>query len=272
MAATRVYGTILFVERSCQNHHQNAFRDGRITICGEVMKELRFAVRNTFAIFFTYLFIGIAFGILMSDAGYGVLLTTASSLFIFAGSMQLVMVPMMTSGASLISLALMAFFINARHIFYGIGFIEKFRRMGWRCPYMIMTLTDETYSVLCSVQYEEGLDEDKAAFLIAMLDHLYWVFGCFIGACAGQFLQFDMRGIDFSATAFFLVVVVNQWREYRSRLPFLTAAVCALGFYLLLGREYFLIPTLVTCLAALILLRKPIEEKEGTQKAKGRHA
>ena len=112
------------------------------------MKELRFAVRNTFAIFFTYLFIGIAFGILMSDAGYGVLLTTASSLFIFAGSMQLVMVPMMTSGASLFSLALMTFFINARHIFYGIGFIEKFRRMGWRCPYMIMALTDETYSVL----------------------------------------------------------------------------------------------------------------------------
>ena len=73
-----------------------------------------------------------------------------------------------------------------------------------------------------------------------------------------------MRGIEFSATAFFLVVVVNQWRTYRSRLPFLTAAVCALGFYLLLGREYFLIPTLVTCLAALILLRRPIGKKEDT--------
>ncbi len=227
------------------------------------MRELRFAAKNTIPIFFTYLFIGIAFGILMSDAGYGVLLSTASGLFIFAGSMQLVMVPMLTSGASLYSLALMAFFINARHIFYGIGFIEKFRAMGWRCPYMILALTDETYSVLCSAQYEPGLDENRAAFLIALLDHLYWVFGCFIGSCAGQFLQFDMRGIEFSATAFFLVVVVNQWRQYRSRLPFLTAAVCALGFYLLLGKEYFLIPTLITCLVALFLLRKPIETKEG---------
>ena len=227
------------------------------------MKEFRFAVKNTIPIFFTYLFIGIAFGILMSDAGYSILLTTASSLFIFAGSMQLVMVPMMTSGAPLSSLALMAFFINARHIFYGIGFIEKFRRMGWRYPYMILTLTDETYSVLCSVQYEANLDEDKAAFLIAMLDHIYWVFGSFIGACAGRFLQFDMRGIEFSATAFFLVVVVNQWQQYRSKLPFLTATVCALGFYLLLGKEYFLIPTMITCLAALILLRKPIETREG---------
>ena len=97
-----------------------------------------------------------------------------------------------------------------------------------------------------------------------MLDHFYWVFGCFIGACAGRFFQFDMRGIEFSATAFFLVVVVNQWRQYRTRLPFLTATVCALGFYLLLGKEYFLIPTLVSCLAALLFLRKPVEQQEGT--------
>ena len=128
------------------------------------MREFHFALKNTLPIFFTYLFIGIAFGILMSDAGYSVPLITASSFFIFAGSMQLVMVPMMTSGASLLSLALMAFFINARNIFYGIGFIEKFSRL---------TLTDETYSVLCSVQYEEDLDEDTAAFLIALFDHMY---------------------------------------------------------------------------------------------------
>lgn len=227
------------------------------------MKEFRFAVRNTVPVFFTYLFIGIAFGILMSDAGYSVILTAASSFFIYAGSMQLVMVPMMTSGAPLLSLALMAFFINARHIFYGIGFIERFRRMGWRYPYMILTLTDETYSILCSVQYGEGLDEDKAAFLIAMLNHCYWVLGSFTGACAGRFLQFDMRGIGFSATAFFLVVVVNQWQQYKSKLPFLTAAVCALGFHLLLGKEYFLIPAMIACLAALILFRKPVETKEG---------
>ena len=130
---------------------------------------------------------------------------------------------------------------------------------------MILTLTDETYSVLCSVQYEEGLDEDKAAFFIAMLDHLYWIFGCFIGACAGRFLPFNLSGIEFSATAFFLVVVVNQWRECRSRLPCLADAVCALGFYALLVSVYFLIPPLVTCLAALILLRGPIEAKEGTR-------
>ena len=226
------------------------------------MRELRFAVKNTVPIFFTYLFIGIAFGMLMIDAGYGVLLSVLSALFIYAGSMQLVMVPMMTSGAPLITLALMTFFINARHIFYGIGFIDRFRKMGRRRFYMIFALTDETYSVLCSVRYDEGLDKDRAAFFIAMLNHLYWIFGCLIGACAGRFLPFDMRGIEFSATAFFLVVVVEQWRQYRSKLPFLTAAGCALLFCLLLGRDYFLIPTLTACLAGLLLLRGPIERQE----------
>ncbi len=227
------------------------------------MKELRFAVRNTVPIFFTYLFLGIAYGILMSDAGYSVLMTAASSLFIYAGSLQFAMVPLMSSGASLLSLALMALFINARHLFYGIGFIEKFRRMGWRYPYMVFSLTDETYSLLCSVQYGPELSENRAAFLMALLNHLYWIAGCTAGACAGHFLQFDMRGIEFSATAFFLVVVVNQWRQSRSRLPFLTAAGCILVFYLLLGKDYFLIPTLAACLAVLLILRRPFEQKEG---------
>ena len=231
------------------------------------MRELRFAVRNTIPIFFTYLFIGIAFGVLAVDAGYSVALSVASALLIYAGSMQLVMIPMMTSGASLITLALMTFFINARHIFYGISFVERFRKMGWRGAYMVLALTDETYSILCSAQYDPGINEDRAAFCIALLNHLYWIFGCLFGACAGRLLPFDMKGIDFSATAFFLVVVVNQWRQYRAKLPFLTAATCALGFYLLLGKEYFLIPTLVMCLAALLLLRGPIEKKEGREDA-----
>ncbi len=227
------------------------------------MKEFRFALKRTVPVFFTYLFIGVAFGILMDEAGYGVLLSAASALFVFAGSMQLVMVPLLASGASLFTLALTALFVNARHIFYGVGFIEKFRAMGARYPYMILTLTDETYSILCSVKYDPGLDEDKSAFFIAALNHLYWIFGCVVGALAGRFLPFDLRGIEFSAVALFLVVVTEQWRAYRSKLPFITAAVCAIGFFVLLGKEYFLLPALLACLAALLLLRGPIEKKEG---------
>ncbi|MBR0536681.1 MAG: branched-chain amino acid transporter AzlC, partial [Clostridia bacterium] len=132
-----------------------------------------------------------------------------------------------------------------------------------RYPYMVMALTDETYSILCSVRYNAGLDEDKSAFFIAMLNHIYWISGCTLGAFAGSFLQFDLRGFEFSATALFLVITVNQWRRYKTKLPFLTAAGCAVIFFLLLGKEYFLIPTLLSCLALLLLLRSPIEKKEG---------
>ena len=225
------------------------------------MRELRFAIKNTVPIFFTYLFIGIAYGVLMSGAGYSAALTAASSLFIYAGSLQLTMVPLMKAGASLPSLAVLAFFINARHLFYGIGFIERFRTMGWRRPYMIFALTDETYSVLCNLRAEEGPDGQRAMFLIALLDHLYWVLGSTAGALAGTFLPFDTRGIEFSATAFFLVVAVNQWRESRTRLPFLLAAACALVFLLLLGKESFLIPTLTACTLGLALLRGPVEKR-----------
>ncbi len=227
------------------------------------MKEFRFALKQTVPIFFTYLFLGVAFGVLMSDAGFDAGFSAAAAVFIFAGSLQLVMVPLMASGASLLTIALTSLLINARHIFYGIGFIEKFRRMGARYPYMIFSLTDETYSILSSVRYPEGLDEDRCAFFIAMLNQSYWILGCTLGACAGSYLQFDMRGFEFSAVALFLVVVTDQWRQYKTKLPFLVAAACAVGFFLLLGKEYFLVPTLLASLAALLVLRGPIEKKEG---------
>ena len=229
------------------------------------MREFNFALKQTVPIFFTYLFIGVAFGALMSEAGYGILLTVASAVLIYAGSMQLLMVPMLAGGAPLWSLAVTALLINARHIFYGVGFIERFRKMGWRAPYMVLSLTDETYSLLSSVRYEDGMDASRAAFWIAALDHIYWIFGCLLGAAAGRFLPFDLRGLEFSATAFFLVVVVDQWRMHRSKIPFITALVGAACFLLLFGRENFLIPTLLSSAAALLLLRSPVEKKEAGQ-------
>ena len=129
------------------------------------MKEFNFAIKQTFPIFFTYLFIGIAFGILMGDAGYPPFLSLVAGFFIYAGSLQIVMVSLLQAHAPLITVAIMSFFINARHIFYGVAFIEKFRKMGWKYPYMVLTLTDETYSILCSVKYEENLDREKEFYI-----------------------------------------------------------------------------------------------------------
>ena len=227
------------------------------------MKEFRFAIAQTIPVFFTYLFIGIAFGVLMDEAGFSAVWTVLAPILIYAGSAQLVMVPLLAAGASLLSLAVTTFFINARHIFYGVAFLERFREMGARYPYMVFSLTDETYSILCSVQWPEGLDQKRASFLIALLDQCYWVLGCAIGACVGSLLQLDLRGIDFSATAFFLVVVVNQWRQSEDHLPAAVGLVSAVALRLLLGAERFLIPALLLSLLALLFTRAVRTRKEG---------
>lgn len=219
------------------------------------MKELRFAFKHTIPILFTYLFIGIAYGMLMIEAGYSSTWSFVSALFIFAGSMQIIMIPLMQAGTPLLTLAVMTFFVNARHLFYGIAFIEKFKKMGWKYPYMVLTLTDETYSVFCSLQNEDKVDMEKAYFYIALLNHFYWVAGCTIGGMVGQFLKWDMAGIEFSATAFFTVVVTNYWRQYPSKIPIFVGVISSILFYILLGANQFLLPALSVSLIALILLK-----------------
>lgn len=227
------------------------------------MNEFKFALKQTFPIFFTYVFIGIAFGILMTEAGYTAMDSLLCAIVIFAGSMQIVMVPMLQSGVSLATMAVMTFFINGRHLFYGVGFIDRFRKAGWRYPYMVFSLTDETYSILCSVQYPDGIDQAQADFLIALMNHSYWILGCLMGSCAGRLLPFDLTGIDFSATAFFLVIVLNQLKQYRSKLPVSIGLLSALFFYFLLGPEYFLIPTLSLTFIVLILFKGKISKDAG---------
>ena len=131
------------------------------------MKEAKFAFQQSVPILFAYVFLGIAFGTMMAGIGYNVIWSLASAVFIFAGSLQIVMVSFLKAGLPLWSFAVMAFFINARHMFYGISLIERFRGAGWRRPYQIFALTDETYSILCSIQYPPGLDRHQIDFLIA---------------------------------------------------------------------------------------------------------
>lgn len=222
------------------------------------MREFNFAIKQTFPIFFTYLFIGIAFGILMIDAGYDPFLSLISAIFIYAGSLQIVMVSLLQANVPLMTVAIMGFFINARHIFYGVAFIERFRKMGWRYPYMVLTLTDETYSILCSLKYEKGINREKADFYISFLNHLYWIFGCTLGSYLGNFIPWDMKGIDFSATAFFLYIVVNQWKNCSSKIPALTGLFSSIFFYIVLGADRFLIPALSLTVIVLTLLKKKI--------------
>lgn len=144
-----------------------------------------FAWIQTIPVMLGYIFLGIAFGLLIQNAGYNALWAFLISVVVYAGSMQFVLVTLLTSGAGLLSAALMTLFINGRHIFYGLSFVEKYKKMGKTYPYLVFSLTDETYSVLCGTKTPEGMEEKKVYFWISFLDQCYWVAGSVIGALAG---------------------------------------------------------------------------------------
>ncbi len=145
-------------------------------------KSIRYALRQTLPVLFGYLFLGFAFGISLAQAGYTWLWALGISLTVYAGSMQFVLVSLLSSGASLLTAATMTIVINSRHMFYGLSFLSRFRAMGARLPYMVFSLTDETYSLLCAAKYPAGIDASTADFCTALFDQLYWVAGCVLGA------------------------------------------------------------------------------------------
>ena len=181
-----------------------------------------------------------------------------SSGIVYAGSIQFVLVEFLNGGTGFLTVAVMTLLITSRHAFYGLSFVEKFRKMK-TYPYMIFSLTDETYSLLCSLKVPEGIDEKKAMFLIALFDQLYWVTGSVLGAALGQVLPFDMTGIDFAMTALFVTIFVDQWREAKSHLPAIvglcSAAVCLLIF----GGSNFILPSLIITVGILMALKGRLE-------------
>ncbi|MCL2380293.1 MAG: AzlC family ABC transporter permease [Treponema sp.] len=231
------------------------------------MKSLKYAIKKMMPFALSYVFVGLASGILLINAGYSPTWAFLSALLIYAGSMQIVMVAFMTSGTPLYMIAIMALFINARHIFYGISFIDEFRSIGrqsksrWKYPYMALTMTDETYAVLCSLKCPADLDKREVAFNILFLSHILWVISCLLGAFIGNALYIDMAGIEFSATAFFTAVVVYQLRECKSYIPAIAGFTSSVLFFFLIGPDNFILPALSVSMIILIVFKDYIHKK-----------
>ena len=222
----------------------------------------KFAWIQTLPVLFGYLFFGIAFGLLLQKAGYNVLWAFMISTFVYAGSMQFVLVGILGSGMDLLSVALLTLTINSRHIFYGLTFLKPFREMGKAYPYMVFSLTDETYSLLCSVQIPEPLNRKKVFFLISMLNHAYWVIGSVIGSVGGQLIRFDTNGVDFAMTALFTVIFVEQWLAAKSHIPALVGIFCGGVSLLVFGPESFILPALILTVTLLLILRPALDRRE----------
>ena len=227
------------------------------------MKEsFRFAFLKTIPVMLGYLFLGLAFGLLLQEAGYSFWWALLISAIVYAGSIQFVLVSFLTAGTSLPVVAVMTLLINSRHAFYGLTFIEKFKAMKSR-PYMIFSLTDETYSLLCSLKVPDGMDEKKVMFLISLLDQIYWIIGSVVGAALGQVLPLDMTGIDFAMTALFVTIFVDQWREAKSHLPAVIGLISSVICLLIFGGSNFILPSLIITVTILMALQKKTGRKGG---------
>ena len=218
------------------------------------MKTLKQAFYKSIPVLAGYVVLGIGFGILMRNAGYGVLWAAAMSLFIYAGSMQYVGVGLLTGGASVLTTAITTVMVNARHLFYSISMIDKYKNTGKFKPYMIFALTDETYSLLCDGKAPEGVETNLYGFFVSLFNHSYWVIGSVLGNLLGAVLPFSTAGIEFSMTALFVASFTEQWIAAKNRIPALTGLVSTLLCLLVFGRENFLIPAMLLITLALTCL------------------
>ena len=209
-----------------------------------------------------YLFIGIAFGVMFEEKGYSVWWAAFMSLITLAGAGQYLAVNFFIPGFSLVQIAFMTLMVNIRHIFYGLSLFDKFHGIGKKRWYMIYTLTDETYSLLCTTKIPEDIDKGKFLFAIASLDHSYWVIGTAIGALAGTYIPFNSQGIDFAMTALFVVIFVEQALEKRNRLPQAIGVACAGIALIIFGANNFVLPAMLAIITFLLLGNKKIRLEE----------
>ena len=222
-----------------------------------MMKQtIKLAYQKSLPVMAGYIVLGIGFGILLKDAGYGLIWSFLMSLTIYAGSMQYVGVSLLTSGASLITVALTTLMVNARHLFYGLSMIEKYKGAGKKKPYLIFSLTDETYSLLCNDDIPEVAHRHGYQFWVSLFNQSYWVLGCVLGSLVGTLFRFDTAGIDFSMTALFVTVFVEQWLTTKNHWPALIGLAASGLCLVIFGADKFLLPTMVVITLALLLMKK----------------
>ena len=209
-----------------------------------------------------YLVLGIGFGILLRSAGYGVIWALAMSLFIYAGSMQYVGIGLIAGGASILTAALTTLMVNARHLFYSISMIGRYKDAGKYKPYLIFALTDETYSLLCDGKVPDGADADRYRFFVSFFNHCYWIAGSVAGSLLGTVLPFSTRGIEFSMTALFIASFTEQWLSTKDHIPALTGLLGSLVCLLIFGPDRFLIPAMLVITLILSAFRSREEKME----------
>ena len=206
-------------------------------------------------IFCSYVFVSMAYGMMMASAGFHWYDSLLVSLTVYTGAFQFVLITFLSSGASLITIALTALLMNSRQSFYSLTFLKEFKQMGRRKLYMIHTMTDETYAVNCTLDLPKKEKEDTM-FLVALFSRCYWIVGSVLGGILGQIIPFDLTGIDFCMTALFLIIFIDQWEKAEKHTPALTGLGIGILCLLIFGENRFMLPALLMVSALLLLFQR----------------
>lgn len=220
------------------------------------------AFQTSLPIMVTFVVLGTGYGILMQKHGFGPLWSFLSGIVIFSGTVQFVSISFL-SGGSVIMAAVTAFMVAARHIFFSISMIGRYRQEGKRKWYLYYALCDETYAMLSTDQTPEGINVSAYRFFVTLFDQSSWVLGSFLGGWIGTLLKFDSTGIDFAMTALFTTVFIQQWIDSKCHIPAILGVATTLLCRLLFGRDLFLIPAMIIIIVTLTLMRGRIEAEGG---------
>ncbi|MBQ9302412.1 AzlC family ABC transporter permease [Butyrivibrio sp.] len=224
-------------------------------------KEVMAALKTSFPIMVTFLVLGSGYGILMEKHGFGPLWSVLSGIIIFSGTVQFVSIAMLGAGSFGIA-ALTALMVSARHAFFSISMIGRYRREGKRKWYLYYALCDETYAMLSSDRCPEGVNKSGYRLLVTLFDQSSWIIGSFLGGVIGTYLNFDSTGIDFSMTALFTTVFIQQWLDARNHIPAILGLGATLLCRIIFGNDIFLIPAMIIIIGTLTLARGKIEHEE----------
>lgn len=216
---------------------------------------LKTAFVKSIPIFCSYVFVSMAYGMMMASAGFPWYDSLLVSLTVYTGAFQFVLITFLSSGASLITIALTALLMNSRQSFCSITFLKEFKQMGRRKLYMIHTMTDETYAVNCTLDLPKKEKEDTM-FLVALFSRCYWIVGSVLGGILGQIIPFDLTGLDFCMTALFLIIFIDQWEKAEKHTPALTGLGTGVICLLIFGENRFMLPALLIVSALLLLFQR----------------
>jgi len=219
---------------------------------------LRAAFPHTVPVLTGYLVLGMAYGILMQAKGYGALWATLMSAIAFCGSMQYAAITLLTTVFDPLQAFFLSLMVNARHLFYGVSMLRRYAGLGGLRPLLIFWLTDETFSVLCTVEVPEGVERAPFYFWVSFLDYCYWVGGTLMGSLFGTLLTFNTTGLDFALTALFVVLFIEQLKGKQQRISGLIGLVCTVAALAVFGADKMVIAAMVLILFCLLAGRRKL--------------